>query len=76
MGHEVHGTSRAWPSQVLKYGFRTNNGSAGGVRLEAAERVECSTGAASATIDQRIVGSALQEAGVTMNYDVDKNKIL
>jgi hypothetical protein len=34
MGHLLHGTSRALPSQVLKYGFRTISGSTGGVRVE------------------------------------------
>jgi hypothetical protein len=34
MGHFFHGTSRALPSQVLKYGFRTIRGSTGGVRVE------------------------------------------
>jgi hypothetical protein len=35
MGHFSQGTSRALPSQVLKYGFRTIKGMTGGVRDEA-----------------------------------------
>lgn len=35
MGQFSHGASRAFPSQVLRYGFRTINGRTGGVRVEA-----------------------------------------
>ena len=35
MGHRVHGASRAFPSQVLRYGFRTAKGRTGGVSVEA-----------------------------------------
>lgn len=38
MGHLLHGKSRALASQVLRYGFRTINGSTGGVRVEQSER--------------------------------------
>ncbi len=40
MGHLFHGTSRASPSQVLKYGFRTSNGNTGGVRMEQLESAD------------------------------------
>ena len=35
IGHLFHGVSLASPSHALKYGFRTANGSTGGVRFEA-----------------------------------------
>lgn len=35
IGQRVQGASRAFPSQVLKYGFRTSNGNTGGVRVDA-----------------------------------------
>ena len=35
MGHFVHGSSRAFPSHVLRYGFLTINGRTGGVRVDA-----------------------------------------
>lgn len=39
MGHRVHGASRAFPSQVLRYGFRTAKGRTGGVSVEAVATV-------------------------------------
>ena len=35
MGHFVHGSSRALPSHVLRYGFLTINGRTGGVSVDA-----------------------------------------
>lgn len=35
MGHLLHGSSLAFCSHVLRYGFRTINGRTGGVREEA-----------------------------------------
>lgn len=35
MGHRSHGGPRALPSHVLRYGFRTINGTTGGVNVEA-----------------------------------------
>jgi hypothetical protein len=35
MGHLVHGSSLAFPSQVERYGFLTTNGKTGGFNEEA-----------------------------------------
>jgi hypothetical protein len=35
MGHDSQGGPLAFPSHVLRYGFRTTNGKTGGVNLEA-----------------------------------------
>lgn len=40
MGHFDHGLSLAFPNQVLRYGFRTINGSTGGVSREASAIAE------------------------------------
>jgi hypothetical protein len=48
MGHFSHGLSLAFPSHVLRYGFRTIKGSTGGVNREhsatAARRANAETG--------------------------------
>jgi hypothetical protein len=55
MGHFLHGTSLAFPNQVLRYGFLTISGRTGGVRVEASTTLarsaeEATTTAASGRI--------------------------
>src|SRR5271167_646318 len=54
MGHLLHGTSLAFPSQQLRYGFLTMRGSTGGVSREASVPGRQSSRAAEATVSSLI----------------------
>ena len=59
MGHFVHGSSRAFCSHVLRYGFLTINGRTGGVKVEAFATLARS--AAAMAVISRIVCESSQE---------------